>query len=85
MLEGTATFGGLVSILWNKSNTTGSNLKHWFDRGNNRYLEISDSYLTPESNVSSGIGSLFINTNGGPGTTLFVKQAGTGNSGWAGK
>ena len=40
---------------------------------------------TPESVVSAPVGSLFIRTDGGAGTTLYVKQSGTGNTGWAGK
>lgn len=40
---------------------------------------------TPESAVTAPVGSLFLRTDGGAGTTLYVKQSGTGNTGWAGK
>lgn len=40
---------------------------------------------TPEGAVSAPVGSLFLRTDGGAGTTLYVKQSGTGNTGWAGK
>jgi hypothetical protein len=83
--EGTATIGDRCSMLWNKQNTTSSNHKHTLDVVNNRVMEWSNSFVTPEANVSAGVGSLYINTNGGAGTTLYVKQTGTGNTGWAGK
>jgi hypothetical protein len=48
------------------------------------------SYLTsdagsPEGRYTAPIGSLYTRTNGGAGTTLYVKESGTGNTGWVGK
>jgi len=40
---------------------------------------------TPESVVTAVVGSIFLRTNGGAGTTLYVKQSGVGNTGWIGK
>ena len=40
---------------------------------------------SPEGNVSAPIGSIYINENGGAGTTMYVKESGTGNTGWVGK
>ena len=40
---------------------------------------------TPEGIVTAGVGSIFLRTDGGAGTTLYVKQSGTGNTGWVGK
>ena len=40
---------------------------------------------TPEGVVTAPVGSLFTRTDGGAGTTLYVKQTGTGNTGWAAK
>lgn len=37
---------------------------------------------TPESAVTAAVGSLFLRTNGGAGTTLYVKESGAGNTGW---
>jgi len=37
---------------------------------------------SPEGVVTAGVGSLFIRTNGSVGATLYVKQSGTGNTGW---
>ena len=40
---------------------------------------------TPEGVVTANTGSLYCNTAGGAGTTLYVKQSGSGNTGWVGK
>jgi hypothetical protein len=40
---------------------------------------------TPEGAVTAPVGSLFTRTDGGAGTTLYVKQSGTGNTGWVAK
>jgi hypothetical protein len=40
---------------------------------------------TPEGAVTAPPGSLFLRTDGGAGTSLYVKETGTGNTGWVGK
>ena len=40
---------------------------------------------SPESVVSAPVGSLWLRTDGGAGTTLWVKESGAGNTGWVGK
>ncbi len=40
---------------------------------------------TPESAVTADVGSLFTRTDGGASTTLYVKESGTGNTGWVAK
>jgi hypothetical protein len=40
---------------------------------------------TPERAVTAPVGSMFLRTDGGAGTTLYVKESGTGNTGWAAK
>lgn len=40
---------------------------------------------TPEGVVTASMGSLYINKNGGASTSLYVKETGTGNTGWVGK
>lgn len=40
---------------------------------------------TPEAAVTAPIGSLYLRTDGGAGTSLYVKESGTGNTGWIGK
>lgn len=38
---------------------------------------------TPESVVTAPIGSEFLRTDGSTGTTIYIKESGTGNTGWA--
>jgi hypothetical protein len=40
---------------------------------------------SPETVVTAPVGSLFTRTDGGAGTTLYVKESGSGNTGWIGK
>jgi hypothetical protein len=40
---------------------------------------------TPESVVTANVGSIFLRTNGSTGTTLYIKETGTGNTGWVAK
>lgn len=40
---------------------------------------------TPEGAVTAPIGSLYTRTDGGANTTLYVKESGTGNTGWVAK
>lgn len=40
---------------------------------------------SPESSVTAPVGSLYSRTDGGADTTLYVKESGTGNTGWVAK
>jgi hypothetical protein len=40
---------------------------------------------TPEGAVTAPVGCIYLRLNGGAGTTLYVKESGTGNTGWVGK
>lgn len=67
--------------------------------GANTYVELKNVYLrggadagqvlrglgTPEAIVTAPVGSLYIRTDGGASTTLYVKESGTGNTGWVAK
>lgn len=39
----------------------------------------------PEGVITANMGTIFLNQYGGAGTTLYVKQSGTGNTGWVAK
>lgn len=39
---------------------------------------------TPEGGITASPGSICINKSGGAGTTLYIKETGTGNTGWKG-
>lgn len=40
---------------------------------------------TPEGAVTAAVGSMYTRTDGGAGTTLYVKESGAGNTGWVSK
>ena len=40
---------------------------------------------SPESAVTAPVGSLYLRTDGGSSTTLYVKESGSGSTGWVGK
>ncbi|MEO0733927.1 MAG: hypothetical protein AAFZ52_13905, partial [Bacteroidota bacterium] len=40
---------------------------------------------SPEGSVTADPGTLYLNTSGGAGQTLWVKESGTGNTGWVAK
>jgi len=40
---------------------------------------------TPEGVQTANVGSIFLRTDGGAGTSIYVKESGTGNTGWVGK
>lgn len=40
---------------------------------------------TPEGAIAAAVGALYLRSDGGAGTTLYVKEAGTGTTGWAAK
>jgi hypothetical protein len=46
---------------------------------------ITSGTGSPESVVTAPVGSLYTRTDGGAGTTLYVKESGTGSTGWVAK
>lgn len=54
------------------------------------YIKLGPLYMffgsaSPEGAVSAPAGSLFLNVSGGAGTSFYVKESGSGNTGWQGK
>ena len=47
--------------------------------------KINSGTGTPENAIIASVGSLFMRTDGGAGTSLYVKESGAGNTGWVGK
>lgn len=39
----------------------------------------------PENVIAAQVGSIYLRQDGGAGTTLYVKESGTGNTGWVAK
>ncbi len=48
-------------------------------------VKVLSGANTPEGAVTASIGSLFLRTNGSASTTLYIKTAGVGNTGWTAK
>jgi hypothetical protein len=49
------------------------------------YSRLYTGTGTPEGAVTAGVGSLYLRQDGGAATTLYVKESGTGNTGWVAK
>ena len=83
-----AVSGSLNSISDNKFNVNVTKLTAFV-----RFVFLTTSGIivnhvdsgTPEAAVVSGVGGLWRRTDGGAGTTLYVKESGTSNTGWVGK
>ena len=48
-------------------------------------VSISAGLGTPEGAVTASQGSLFLRNDGGAGTSMYVKESGSGNTGWVAK
>lgn len=51
-------------------------------RVSNTAATITSGTGSPEGVVTAPVGSLFLRTDGGAGTTLYIKESGAGNTGW---
>jgi len=74
-------------IQYQKDKTTGANFNSVAATNGYKIGTLSWTAGTgsPEGVVSAPVGSLYSRTDGGPGLTLYVKQSGNGNTGWAAK
>jgi hypothetical protein len=75
------------SVLETKLADDSAYAQHAADRYNYQNTDKSIRWGTgtPEGVVAAGIGSLFLRTDGGAVTTLYVKESGSGNTGWVAK
>lgn len=48
-------------------------------------VKIVSGSGSPEGVITAPVGSLYLRTDGGAATTLYVKESGTGNAGWVAK
>lgn len=48
-----------------------------------QYIHIGTG--TPEGNETGSVGHIFLRTDGGASTTLYVKESGSGKTGWVAK
>ncbi len=70
--------------------TLGSSADRWsalYSVRNYYTATVFDAYGSgsPEGAVTAGIGSTYRRTDGGAGTSFYVKESGTGNTGWVAK
>lgn len=86
--------GGTLQVMNNAGSVSVLNVT---DTGNLQ-LPVSGAYIeyqtgqrdlagsgTPEGVVTAPVGSTYRRTNGGAGTSFYVKESGTGNTGWVAK
>lgn len=76
------------------ANTTGTEIKNnsfVINTGviSNDYVNIYPTSISstgsPEGVVTANVGAIYSRTDGGSGTTLYVKESGSGNTGWIAK
>ena len=74
------------STILGQIDETGNYLaKSTFYPSNQSTAGFSAGNGSPNGVVTSNPGSLYLNLSGGAATTLYIKESGTGNSGWVGK
>lgn len=93
-------YGNAIQVVQNSSSGTAQNLALQFSGGDvvvgsststglrlrsSSGAAIFSGTGSPEAAVTAPVGSLFLRTDGGAGSTLYVKESGTGNTGWAAK
>lgn len=52
--------------------------------GDTETVRDFSGYGTPENNITAEVGATYRRLDGGAGTTLYVKESGSGDTGWAG-
>ena len=80
-------------LVGNYMQTGNSSTPHVNDSGTGTVLSLApgadlmalSGAGTPENAITANIGSTYQRTDGGAGTSLYVKESGTGNTGWVAK
>lgn len=67
------------------NNATGGRQRFWMIGGNGKTVGQYQVVGSPENVITAKIGSLASRSDGGAGTSLYVKESTTGNTGWIGK
>lgn len=76
--------------------TAGTPLIEFITGSQSAYIPIAASRVTlngttvgiftgagsPEGAVAAGVGAIYLRTDGGAGTSAYIKESGTGNTGW---
>ncbi len=69
-------------IMWDAFIKALNNSEVYYSNGGVLWIAGTGS---PEGAVTAPVGSLYSRTNGGASTSLYVKESGTGNTGWVAK
>jgi hypothetical protein len=77
------TYGALVPNGQLPIGSAGSGIGKLFFGTGGQFITYGSG--TPESSVTGPIGSLYLRSNGGANTTMYVKESGSGNTGWVAK
>lgn len=92
--NGICDFRGDIRPLTNESSKLGGTTRRFAEVYSNELvmggtgavpLNISTGAGSPEGSVTAAVGSMYTDRNGSTGTTLYVKESGTGNTGWVAK
>ncbi len=73
----------LVQIGMNYAETINRAESYSYNTLSNR--RIYEGSADPETFITANPGDIYLRSSGGAGTTLYVKESGTGNTGWVGK
>jgi hypothetical protein len=65
--------------------SAGKQPDYWITEGNIYAPLKLKGTGSPEGVLAAKVGTTYINLSGGVGSTLYIKESGTGNTGWAGK
>ena len=68
-------FGNAGALQWTDGNINSGTITNSISKGSG----------SPESVVTAKVGSMYLRTDGGAGTSLYIKESGTGNTGWVAK
>ena len=71
--------GPTYTVGLNVANTATSDLNAMTLISGSKIIPVSG---TPEGSITAPVGSLALRSDGGTGTSLYVKESGTGNTGW---
>lgn len=63
----------------------GSFLHYTNSSGVRNTLAVRTGTGSPEGVVTANVGTMYLRSDGGAGTTLYIKESGTGNTGWVAK
>ncbi|MCY6411177.1 hypothetical protein QTA56_03365 [Acinetobacter sp. VNH17] len=68
----------------------GSSAESWLSVYSKKYMHTSQVGILfgegdPNGQISASVGSMYLRTDGGEGTTLYVKETGVGSMGWVAK